>query len=152
MADVGKADNASSALVLNWESRPDPKKFEFGDGAELTGVLLDVERRQIRDQKTGVAKAAVRYTVREMATLEPLVFNPDPVFFYGTYQIDSKLRPSDVGHFVSILCKGEDKSVGRNGNAMKVFEVLVSKETGPGFAHDGTAITDDDLPPASSYN
>lgn len=139
-------------FTVNWEERPDPKKFEFGEGANLTGVLIDIVRMSVKDPKTGAQKPAVRYTVKELEDVASLTYAKEPVFFFGTYQIDSKLRPGDVGHFVNITCKGEDKMVGRNGNAMKLFDVNVSKETAPGFAHDGTPITEDDLPPMGAYN
>lgn len=137
---------------MNWEERPDPRKFEFGDGVELIGILLDVERRMVKDPRSGAPKPAIRYTVRELQDPATMTYSSEPVFFYGTYQLDSKLRPSDVGHFIRILCRGEDKSVGRNGNNMKLFDVNVTKETAPGFANDGTEITDADLPPMDAYN
>ncbi len=79
----------------------------------------------MRDTATGIGKPATRYTVKDAETGEP-------VFFFGTYQLDSKLRVSDVGHYVNITCEGADQAAGRNGNAMKLFKVLISKETAPG--------------------
>lgn len=153
MADVGKrAEPARPAYAINWEDRPDPKKFEFGAGVELIGILLDVERRTVKDAKTGQQKPAVRYTVRELTDAANLIYTMEPVFFYGTYVLDSKLRPGDIGHFVRIICKGEDKEAGRNGNPMKLFDVSVSKATAPGFANDGSEITDADLPPMGAYD
>ena len=129
---------------MNWEERKDPTKYEFGDGAQLLGVLVNVERVSVRDTATGIGKPATRYTVKDAETGEP-------VFFFGTYQLDSKLRVSDVGHYVNITCEGADQAAGRNGNAMKLFKVLISKETAPGWAHNGTPITDNDLPPEIGF-
>lgn len=67
-------------------------------------------------------------------------------FTIGTYQLDSKIRPMDRGHVIEIRYLGVDESVGRQGNKMKVYGIRVSKRTAPGWAHDGTPITDDDLP------
>lgn len=136
---------------VNWENRPDPKKFDFAEGSCLVGVLLAADRTTLKDPRTNAPKPAVRYTVRELEDVGKLIYSPEPVFFHGTYVLDSKLSPRDVGHFVSITCKGEDRSAGRSGNPMKLFDVNVSKETAPGFANDGTAITDDDLPPMDAY-
>ncbi len=137
---VGRTgDFVSGAQTINWEERKDARKIEFAEGVQVVGILTDVKRIQVKDSKTGILKPAVRYTVREQGEEEP-------GFFFGTYQIDEKLSPRDVGHFISVTCKGEDKAVSRNGNAMKVFAVQVSKEAAPGWATSGTQISDDDLP------
>jgi hypothetical protein len=138
-------------FTVSWEKRLQPRKFDFADGVNLVGVITDVERRTLKDQKTGVLKPAVRYTVREIENIATLTYAAEPVFFFGTYQIDNAIRTTDVGHFVSITCTGEDKGAGRGGNAMKLFDVNVSKETAPGYANDGTPITEDDLPPMDAY-
>lgn len=147
MAGNMKRDSApmvGGGAAINWEERKDPKKFEFGDGVELVGVLTAVERVNVRDTKTGVPKPAVRYSVKPADSDEP-------VFFFGTHQLDQKIMLKDVGHHIAIICQGEDKSVSRNGNAMKIFRVNISREFAPGWANDGTQITDSDLPPADSY-
>lgn len=132
-----------------WEERKDPKKIEWVDGLLIEGVLLAVESVMIRDRREAergrdVQKSTMRYTVLEDETNEP-------VFFFGTHQLNQKLRPTDIGRFVSIRCEGDDKEAGRNGQAMKVFNIKVSRNMAPGYAHDGTPITDDDLPPANAY-
>ena len=123
---------------MNWEDRKMPEKFDFAEGVVLVGVLIDISARQLKDPRTGVLKRTNQYTVKEQ--------DGDTVFFFGTYQIDAQMRPADIGHYVSIVCMGEDKNVERGGNAMKVFQIKVSKETAPGWAANGTPITDEDIP------
>lgn len=131
-----------TGFTLNWEERKPPKKFDFANGVQLVGVLTSHERTSVRDKRTGAPKMVNRYVVEERDANLQLV---DSVFFHGTVQLDSMLRPADVGHFVSITCTGEDKDAGRAGNAMKLFAVQVSKQPAPGWTANG-AVTDDDLP------
>lgn len=117
------------------EERKEPKFLQFGDGEVIEGVLVSVARVNIKE------KPATRYTVRDLETGE---FSA----FLGTYQLDTKLQPGDVGKFIRVRCEGENKDVGRNGNSMKLFKVEVSKQrvssVQPGRADPG--ITDDDIP------
>lgn len=127
--------NQADALG-GFEERLDPKKLEFGEGEVFTGILTNVERVMVGSP---VPKPAIRYTFLDFETNESY-------FLIGTYQIDSKIRKSDLGHVVIIRYEGADQSVSRNGNSMKKFSVQVSKRTAPGWASDGTPITDSDLP------
>ena len=123
---------------MNFIERKDPIKFEFGEGVRLDGILIKVERVKVRDSRTDLPKDAVRYIVEESESGEA-------VFFFGTHQLDGKIRPVDIGHYVRIICEGEDTSVSRNGNAMKVFKVFISERTAPGWANNGTPITNEDI-------
>lgn len=115
--------------------RKEPKFIQFGVGEIVNGVLVSIEKINIRDQTTDQQKPAVRYTVRE----------DDGEFccFLGAAQLNQKLRSSDRGHYVSIRCEGENKDVSRNGNSMKVFRVLVSADP---IKDAALYITDDDIP------
>ncbi len=119
--------------AFNMVERKDPRFVQFGDGEMITGVLVSIERIKVND------KPASRYTVEDLDTKELCAF-------LGTFQIDAKLRPVDVGHVIEVRCEGTDSNVGRNGNSMKLFKVLVSDRTAPGWAYDGTPITNDDIP------
>lgn len=129
----GYARKEDSKPAFNMVERKDPRFVQFGDGESVTGVLVNVERIKVND------KMASRYTVEELESKELLSF-------LGTFQIDSKLRVADVGHLIDVRCEGTDPKVTKSGNAMKLFKVLVSDRTAPGWAHDGTLITDDDIP------
>jgi len=97
------------------ETREEPRFINFATGDTLEGELLSVEEIAVKE------KRAVRYTLKE----------PDRdiwVCFLGTHMLNSKLRLSDVGHYVQITCEGEDTTVKRGENCMKVFDVKVSRE------------------------
>lgn len=123
----------AGASPFEFEERLEPKHIKLEDGEVFTGILTGIERIAI------AGKPAARYRAEELETGEVVTFN-------GTYQLDSKLSPRDIGHVVELRCEGTDPNVGKNGNHMKLFRVRVSKQTAPGWANDGTQITDDDIP------
>lgn len=137
----------SGGWIPEFQERKQPVKFDFAHGVCLVGILTNLERIMVRDRQTNQRKPVNYYTVQPAEGKDgQLVIEGDPVFFLGAVQIDKVLRPSDVGHLVSITCKGEDKDAGRNGNPMKLFQIFVDKNPAPGWAHDGTPISDADLP------
>lgn len=138
MSPSAVSDVVTGRGAVNWVRRKPAQKFEWGTGANLLGILTAVSKVSIRDQRSNASKVVTRYNVQDDER--------EMVFFFGSVQLDELLRPSDVGHYVNITCTGEDKTANRNGNAMKIFDVQVSQETAPGWAHDGTPITDKDVP------
>jgi hypothetical protein len=116
------------------ETREEPRFIQFVKGEVVEGVLLGIERMQVG------GKPAVRYTL--------MSDSGEMGAFIGTYQLNTKLRIEDKGHRVSILFVGEDQTVKRGENYMKLFEVKVSKErvTGQTVASAGLEITDADIP------
>jgi hypothetical protein len=118
------------------EIREESRFVKFKTGEVVEGVLFNIERVAVGN------KPAVRYTVEEDGG--------EFVSFIGTFQLNTKLRVTDKGHRVEIRCLGEDTTVKRGDNCMKVFDVRVSKELVKGAAipaaADGTEITDDDIP------
>lgn len=147
LAQTSPRGAESSAVVggkpVNWKKIIPPEKFDFGSGAQLVGILASLARGTVRDTRTNQPKPVVRYTVLEVD--ENLEIGRT-VFFHGTIQLDSMLRPDHVGHYVTITCTGEDRAAGRNGNSMKLFDVMVSEDAAPGWANDGSRIGDNDLP------
>lgn len=117
------------------EERKDPTFVQFGDGETLTGVLVNIERIEVSKKQVS------RFTLADVETSELSSF-------LGTYQLDSKIRRSDLGHVLEVRCEGKDPKVTKNGNAMKLFRVRVSnrKVQEVQALEDGTYITDDDLP------
>jgi hypothetical protein len=115
--------------------REEPRFVKFAKGECVDGVLVEVERISVRDQESGRTGAAVRYTVKQ----------DDGTFvcFLGTHQINTKLRPTDKGYYISVRYEGEDANVGRGGNQMKHFKVLVSDQTA---SVDSLYINDSDIP------
>lgn len=57
--------------------------------------------------------------------------------FLGTYQINEKLQVGDKGKKVRIRYEGEERSVVRSGNPMRIFRVFVSSEVVNGAAERG---------------
>ena len=111
------------------KEREEPRFMSFSTGDVVDGILVLKEKVMIKE------KPAIRYTVK--------VDDGDFVAFLGTHQLNTKLRITDIGHFVSIRCEGEDTMVKRGENCMKVFRVLVSENP----ATDGDLyISDADIP------
>jgi|GEM_PF-2525299 len=125
------------------EERKEPELVKFAEGEVIEGELIRVDSILVGEEKNRVAL----YTVRDLDTGKLCCFR-------GLYQIDRKLRLQDRGHFIQVRYEGEDKTVIRNGNAMKMFHVRVSKQkvsemtSGKGSVDPlaGTEITDDDIP------
>jgi hypothetical protein len=117
---------------LEMETREEPKFVNFSAGDVVDGTLYSMERVTVR------GNASIRYNV--------LQDNGEMCAFIGTHQLNTKLRPSDVGHRVEIRCQGEDTMIKRGENCMKVFQVRVSKNAVRAAAGDGTEITDADIP------
>jgi hypothetical protein len=121
---------------LNMVERKEPTLISFAEGESVQGVLLAIERIEIEK------KPVVRYTVRDVDTRELSSF-------LGTYQINAKIHPEDVGHIIDVRYEGEDRSVVRNGNALRRFKVLISDvpaaRIGVCTAEDVTFITNDDV-------
>lgn len=113
------------------------EQVKFDAGVTLAGKLVKLDRVQVGED----AKKAVQYTVfdLESRTLKT---------FLGTHQINSVVMPGDVGKLIEIVCTGEDKTVVRNGRAMKTFDVYVWEKNGENAVEreDGTVITDADVP------
>lgn len=115
---------ATGAPSVVMEERKEPRFMKFEKpGDNVMGRLLVIEQVEVGETR----KPATRFVVEE-GVLRAGYFKADGelVAFLGTYGIDSKLRPSDVQHYISIRYTGSDATVTRNGNAMKVFDVKVS--------------------------
>jgi hypothetical protein len=126
-------DPAASAS-FNMRERKEPTFVKFTEGEVVEGILVNVEQVEVGEPR----KKAMRYTVEDMDS-------HDLSSFLGCYQIDTKLRVTDIGHVIHVRFEGDDNSVTRNGRAMKKFQVSVSeKRVNPKLA-DGTFISDDDI-------
>ena len=124
--------------AFEMQERKEPQFTKFAEGQTVEGVLVKIYRIQVGDPEKPEApkRPATKYTVLEG--------QGELVSFLGSYDLDTKLNTRDVGHFIQIRYEGEDKTVSRNGNAMKKFRVRVSNK--PAQVVDGTLITDDDIP------
>jgi hypothetical protein len=125
-----------NSQAFDMQERKEPRFIQFGDGEQVEGILLYISRQEVQ------GKPANKYTL-----LDP--DSNEMVAFLGTYMIDTKLRPTDRGHYVRVRCEG-DSDIVRNGRAMKRFYVAVSSKPATAVlgapTADGTYITDGDIP------
>jgi hypothetical protein len=136
VAEMRIADaKESRASGRKMVERKAPILFEFkAPGDLLEGELLSVDKIKITDRDTKQPKLVMQYTfVGESDTFKCL----------GTYDLNTKLRPSDVGLWVEIVFMEVDASK----NNMRVFSVKIEDKS-KNAAHfaDGQKITDDDIP------
>lgn len=96
--------------------------FKFTkQGQELNGVLISIEPVTVKG---------------ESQTLEYMLQDDrgNRVTFLGTNDLNKKIQPAHIGHFLGIRYEHDDNSFTKPGqSAAKVFKVLVSKEKEPGF-------------------
>lgn len=99
-----------------------PEQFQFTKQGQIaSGVLLRIESVIIKGKETleylFQADGGGRFTC------------------LGTADLDKKLHPGDIGHFVEIRYETDDNSFTKPGqNAMKVFRVMVAAEPEPNVA------------------
>jgi hypothetical protein len=134
--------NGSTMIAgMEMEERREPALIKFTEGECVEGVLLSIDRVQVGDpHKPDAPKKPVTKFTLDLG-------NGERASFLGSYDLVSKIRLEDRGHFVSVRYEGEDKTVSRNGNSLKRFKVLVSKNpirSGQAL-EDSTLITDDDI-------
>ena len=92
-----------------------PEMFQFADAnSYIEGKLLDISPVEVK------GKQAVQYLIQSP--------NGDRFTFLGTYDLERKLLPVHIRHWVSVKYEGEDKSIKTQGSPMRKFKVLVSKE------------------------
>ena len=107
--------------------RTAPEMFQFNDHDKyMSGVLVHVGKVNVTNKQTGEEKEATQYTLENPE-------NGKRVTFLATYDMERKIRPGDVGHFLTVTYEGEDTSIKTQGSPIKKFRVQVSKELEPGF-------------------
>jgi hypothetical protein len=93
-----------------------PEQFQFTkQGQVASGILISIEPVAVKGKKameySFLADGGGRFTC------------------LGTNDLDKKLNPGHIGHFVEIRYETDDKSFQKPGqNPMKVFKVTVSRE------------------------
>ncbi len=92
---------------------PEMVKFEH-NGDEVQGILLSVSKVNVKGKPT------IQYTCEKQAG--------DTFTFLSTYDISRKLSSKHVGHFVSVKFMGIDPSVETQGDPLRRFKVMVSKQ------------------------
>jgi hypothetical protein len=121
-------------MSAKWHERTEPALLRLAEGESFIGVIAAIDRKPIGTPPQMVCQ----YTLIEEATGDAWLLN-------GTYRIDAAIRRNDIGHQIYLRYEGEHAIVGRNGNKMKRFHIRVNPSAAPGWAHDGTQITDADM-------
>ena len=104
-----------------------PEQFQFAkQGSMVEGIFLNIEPKEIEDKTSKQKKQVMEY----MFQLE----NRERLTFLGSWDLDRKLNPGLIGHFVSVRYERDDDSFAKSGqNAAKIFKVVASKEKESGF-------------------
>jgi hypothetical protein len=101
-----------------------PAQFKFvKQGEELEGILVSIEPKEVN------GKLVKEY----MFVLE----TGDRVTCLGTNDLDKKIEPKHLGHWMRIRYESDDSSFQKSGqSAMKVFKVGADmKSVAPGYEH-----------------
>lgn len=103
-----------------------PEMFKFTRlGQELTGVLIQIEPATVK-QQNGEESHTLEYMLQDE--------RGDRATFLGTNDLNKKIQPAHIGHFLAIRYEADDDSFVKRGQSpAKVFKVLVSREKEPGF-------------------
>jgi len=98
-----------------------PEQFQFSkQGQSLSGVLISIEPTTVKD------KQAIEYLFVDE--------KGDRLTCLGTADLNKKIHPGHVGHWMTIRYETDDNSFQKAGqSAMKIFKVQVSKDKEPGF-------------------
>ena len=98
-----------------------PEQFQFNKQGQIaSGILLSIEPVSVK------GKQAIEYLFQSEGG--------GRFTCLGTADLDKKLNPQQIGHFIEIRYERDDSSFQKPGqSAMKVFKVQCSKEREPGF-------------------
>jgi hypothetical protein len=120
-----------------WTQLTVPELHTWTVGEVVSGKLLSVERVSVK------GKSVVQYVLHSGI----ISAGKDSRFkFLGTYDLTQKLTPAHRGMLVRIKYLGEDATVKKGENAMKVFDVHVKPDPRDPPTRDAGPITDDDIP------
>lgn len=123
-----------------FEERTAPELLKWSaenKGKQIQGVFRSLEEVEVTDPATKEKKKVWQYTLESES-------GSGSVKFIATYDLLQKLTRKDIGKVVRITYTGDDESVAKNGNPMKVFSVFVKANSGKN-AH-GLEVSDADIP------
>jgi hypothetical protein len=132
--------------VLELKEIKEPKLIAFKEGIVVQGLLIAIDRPEINGKKVP------RFIVQDGALADgKYVADPEGErsCFLATYQLAQAISMGHIGCFIAVRCEGEDRSIVRNGNAMKKFRVWATEKVpkAPGGAvATELGITDEDIP------
>lgn len=121
-----------------WQTSHAPELYKFENrGDDLHGQLVAVDRVEIKDARTSAKKMVTQFVAR--------IASGQLVKFLGSYDLMQKLSEVHIGKMIRVKYLGDDPSVSRNGNAMKIFSVQTKDAPKVTNAH-GVDINDSDIP------
>lgn len=116
-----------------WDQLNAPQLHQWDKpGETIAGKLMSIEPVEIR------GKRVPQYTLATDSSHR--------IRLLGTYDLVQKLNRTHIGMLVRIKYLGEDESVKKGDNAMRIFDVHVKKDSSAATHNDGTPITDEDIP------
>lgn len=99
-----------------------PDMFQFSDQHRTaSGVLIDIDQVTVKNNE----KPTMQY-----------LFEGDGkrrFTFLGTADLNKKIHPGHIGHWMDITYEGEDTAIKTQGSPMRKFKVQVSADKEPGF-------------------
>lgn len=100
-----------------------PEQYKFAKpGSTVEGVLISIDQVPVNG----------KLTMEYMFQLE----SGDRLTCLGSADLDKKIHPGYLGHFMSIRYESEDASFQKAGQSpMKIYKVLADKNVAPGFEH-----------------
>lgn len=120
-----------------WEVIQIPEMQQWDKpGTTISGKLLSLVMVTIK----GNTKPVPQYM------LATGIKNPARIKFLGTYDLTQRLGSEHVGMMVRVKYLGEDQTVKRGDNFMKVFDVHVRPDPNAAPQRDSGPITDEDIP------
>ena len=107
-------------------------------GTQISGKLLSAQRVEIKGKQVlqYILATGVKTASNESGRLK----------FLATYDLAQKLSAEHRGMLVRIKYLGEDESVKKGDNFMKVFDVMVKPDPDAPAQRDSGPITDEDIP------
>ena len=87
-----------------------PAQFSFDHPNDrISGILIDI------DQVTVKGKPTMQYMLQDETS--------DRFTFLATYDLNRKIQPAHIGHFMSVTYEGEDHTIETQGSPLRRFEV-----------------------------
>ena len=98
-----------------------PEQFQFTrQGQTIAGVLVRIEPTQVK------GKDALEYMLEGE--------NRQRLTILGTADLNKKINPDHLGHWLEIRYETDDNSFQKEGqSAMRIFKVNASKQKEPGY-------------------
>lgn len=98
-----------------------PELIQFTkQGQAVEGVLVSIEPVEVK------GKQAIEYLFQRE--------NGDRFSCLGTNDLNKKIHPGHIGHWLIVRYETDDKSFQKEGQSpMKVFKVVASENKAPGF-------------------